>query len=134
MLFLELVTDAPYPDEHIAVGALDAVRIICALGGVEPLMAWRDHVALEAWDDNGCFDDMVSTDEREGAAVWESALIATRRALKLPLGARLRIEVLLVGPSPNSEQHGPDRYLWRRNWAWTLDEWARTTLTRVQRM
>ena len=133
-MFLKLVTDAPYPDERTALGALDAVRMVCALGGVEPVMAWRDHVALQAWHSHWSADGMVSAAEREGAALWESALVATRRALKLPLGAQLDIEFVFTHRMPLAEQHGPDRYLWRRNWAWSLDEWARTTLTKMHRV
>lgn len=133
-MFLKLVTDAPYPNERTALGALDAVRMVCALGGVEPFMAWRDYVALHACHSHWSVDEMVSAVEREGAALWESALVATRRALKLPLGAQLDIEFVFTQRMPLAEQHGPDRYLWRRNWAWTLDEWARTTLTKVQRV
>jgi hypothetical protein len=133
-MFFKLVTDAPFPDEHAALAALDAIRMICALGSVEPLMAWRDHVALEAWQGGWPMDDMVSESEREGAALWESALVATRRALRLPLAARLDIELVFSDAMPTSEQHGPDRYIWRRNSAWVLHEWARATLTRVHRV
>lgn len=133
-MFLRLIIDGPYPDERVALGALDAVRIICALGGVEPLMAWRDHVALEAWQSGWNADDMVSPAERAGAAVWGSALLATRRALDLPSDARLAIEFVFTQPSPLSDQHGPERYVWRRNWAWGLEERARMALTKVRQI
>ncbi len=133
-MFLRLITDAPYPDEGVALGALDAVRMVCALDGVEPLMAWRDHVALEAWHSHWTPDDMVSDAERAGAALWESALAAARRALQLPVNAQLDIEWVFTLAIPIAEQCGPDRYVWRRNWAWALSEWARTTLTKVHRV
>lgn len=99
---------------------------------VEPFMAWRDHMTLEVWRSHWSPDDMVSAAECEGAAIWESALMATRRALRRPLGAKLEIAIVFTEAMTFHEQHGTDRYVWRRNWAWVLPE-TRSVATLMKR-
>lgn len=112
-MYLKLVVEGHVPDEDAALGALDAVRVICALGQVEPAVAWRDHCSLTEWYRSGGADlgSFASEAEHHGATVWESALTATKRALQLPRNSNLRIEVL--GLSCAAEPFGPDRYIWR---------------------
>lgn len=44
------------------------------------------------------------------------------------------IEVVTAGPCFGGvlPQHGPDRSIWRRSWAWDLEEWAKVTLVKIR--
>lgn len=132
-MFLKLVMD-PLPPEAEALGALEAAKAVCDASGVPPLLAWRDHVVLQEWNDTPHPDGMVSVDEEHAANVWDSALGAARYALRLRADVSMDIEVVTIGGFPAlSEQDGPTRYLWRRHWAWQLQEWAQNTLTVIRR-
>lgn len=122
----------PLPDFECALSALEAAKAVCDSAGVPPMIAWRDHVALQAWFNGAHSDDMVSDDEIAAADVWESALAAARYALRLPVHVPMDIEVV-APPSlqPLFHQHGPTRHTWRRHSNGELEEWARATLTKV---
>ncbi len=123
----------PMPAFEDALRALDAARAVCALAGVPLVIAWRDSMALEDWYAGAHPDGMVSDDELTAADVWDNALIAARRALRLPIHVWMDIEVVIAGQYMGMPVlHGPDRYIWRRNWAWDLEEWAKATLVKIR--
>ena len=131
-MFLKLHV-TPLPDFETGLRALEAASAVCTAAGVPPLIAWRDSMALEDWYAGAHPDGMVSDDELAAADVWGSALAAARQALRLPLHTWMDIEVVTAGPSMGMPvQHGPDRFTWRRNWAWNLEEWAKTTLVKIR--
>lgn len=114
-MFLQLIMDGAYPDERRALAALDAAHCVCDVAGLPAFMAWRDHVVLQDWNNRGHPAGMVAPAEETGADVWEGALTAARHALKLPPCAALEIQVVMVpGMSGMAQQHGPNRYVWRR--------------------
>ena len=127
-MFLKLCV-TPMPDIDSGLTALDAARVVCALAGVPPLITWRDSVSLEHWYASAHPEDMVSDDELLAADVGHSALAAARASLRLPVHIALDIEVVIVNQFMGMpELHGPDRYIWRLNWMWYLEKWARDTL------
>jgi hypothetical protein len=123
----------PMPDFDAALKALEAARAVCEQAGVPPIIAWRDSMALEEWYAGARPDGMVSDDELFAAEVWDSARVAARQALRLPMHVWMDIEVVLAGPHLGMpELHGPDRFTWRRNWAWGLNEWTMATLVKIR--
>lgn len=132
-MFLKLHIN-PLPNFEDGLRALEVARGVCAAAGVPPLIAWRDSTMLEEWYAGAHPDGMVSDDELAAADVWHSALAAARSTLRLPAHVWMDIEVVTVGPGLCGipAQLGPDRYIWRRNWAWGLEEWAKATLIVVR--
>lgn len=131
-MFLKLRV-TPMPDFDSGLTALDAARVVCSLAGVPPLIAWRDSVVLEDWYAGVHPEGMVSEDEILAADVWRSALAAARASLRLPVHVALDIEVIIASQFMGMpELQGPDRYIWRRNWMWYLEEWARDTLDNIR--
>lgn len=128
-MYFKLLIDGPFPDEQYALGALDGVRVVCALGGVDPVAAWRDHRAVADWySSSGCQKNLASEAEWTGAEVWESALTSVRRALQLP--DHVRVDIELVGSPQVPEQFGPDRHIWRAGTGFVKVDLATQLLTR----
>ena len=130
-MFLKLHIN-PMPEDEDALRALEAARAVCTEAGISPFIAWRDNMALQDWYAGAHPDGMVSDDELAAADIWDSALVAARQSLRLPLQVWMDIEVVASGEFMGMlEQHGPDRHIWRSNWAWDLNEWAKAILARM---
>lgn len=131
-MFLTLVVDSERYPEEIVLAALDAAQGVLLSRRVKPLIAWRDSAVLQDWNSHWHPPDMVSDEETHGAMAWDDAVAQARKVLGALPSDYLDIQVITFNEIPIiMNHHGPNRYVWRRNWAWFFDEWVRHTLSKV---
>lgn len=132
-MFLKLVV-LPYPDEISALAALDAAQVVCTACRIAPVIAKRDYRLLIDPNVIGLPAYMISDAEISGAYTWEVALEAARHMLRLPPAYPLDLEVLSTRCTEAvKDQHGPDRYTWRRSKSTALHQSTLDLLERIQR-
>lgn len=99
-------------DEHRALEAADAV---VKVAGAYPLLTWRGHLVVGAWNLQSRPVEMLAEAELVGAELWGKALDAARRSLGLPAYAVVDIDLVFPASLQTvRETHGPRRYTWRR--------------------